>query len=226
MVERKKAAARDDPPAAALPGTRLTPLTWPEIVLATACLTFWFLLFVGGSLISTQPYRDQLQSSLAWQSRIKPLVVCILFWTTSNIGLLACLSSVLGAIGFRCRFTETFDLSREPGGVDANVPGLLLTSYLAAIMRGFGTYTLSLAGLLLVASETLTSPDQVSYLRLAPLVSIASFYSGFNPRTFGGLLNRVKDLMQTKPGGGSTDNNPPASGAAATSTSQRRPDGS
>jgi hypothetical protein len=35
-------------------------------------------------------------------------------------------------------------------------------------------------------------------MRLAPLVSIVGFYSGFNPQTFAGLLGRVQKLLRTE----------------------------
>lgn len=191
----------------------LVPLSPPEMIAALVALTLWFLLFAGGSLISTETYRRMLMESISWVEKLKPLTVCVLFWTTSNIGMLACLAAFLGGVGYRCRFTEPPEFGNRGRQLLAVNPRLLMTSYIAAVMRGFGTYTLSLAGLLLVATDTLTAPSQTSYLRLAPLVSIASFYSGFNPRTFAGLLNRVKSLMQTKIPGEETA--PPAASVAA-----------
>lgn len=179
-------------------GYVMTALTVPEIVAAVLALGLWFVLFGGGSLLGTGVYRAQLAAPLAWQLKIKPMLVCLCFWTTSNLGLLSCLSSFLGAVGYRCRFTQALNADCEVQDATEDVKSLLVTSYLAAVMRGFGVYTLSLAGLLLVATEALTAPDQVSYLRLAPLVSIVGFYSGFNPQTFAGLLGRVQKLLRTE----------------------------
>lgn len=178
-------------------GIVMTALTIPEIVSASLALGLWFVLFSGGCLLGTDVYRSQLAAPLAWQLKIKPMLVCLCFWTTSNLGLLACLSSFMGAVGYRCRFTQALNADCEVQNATEDVKSLLLTSYLAAVMRGFGVYTLSLAGLLLLATETLIAPDQVSYLRLAPLVSIVGFYSGFNPQTFGGLLMRVQKLLRS-----------------------------
>ncbi|MFM7168318.1 MAG: hypothetical protein ACKO3T_23990 [Planctomycetaceae bacterium] len=179
-------------------GSVMTALTLPEIVAAVLALGLWFVLFGGGSLLGTEVYRLQLAKSIAWQLKVKPMLVCLCFWTTSNLGLLACLSSFLGAVGYRCRFTQALNADCEVHDATEDVKSLLVTSYLAAVMRGFGVYTLSLAGLLLVATDAVTAPDQVTYMRLAPLVSIVGFYSGFNPQTFAGLLGRVQKLLRTE----------------------------
>jgi hypothetical protein len=86
--------------------------------------------------------------------------------------------------------------------------------FAAAVMRGFGVYTLSLSGLLLLATDTLVKPDQETYLKLAPTISIISFYAGFNPQVFGIMLERVNKYMRAEP-------NPAASKmTATTNTSQ------
>ncbi len=178
-------------------GRSMTALTGFEIFFAALALSLWFLLFCGGSLLGTSVYRAQLASSLAWSSKIKPLVFCIAFWTTSNVGLLSCLSAFLGAVGYRCRFTIALDPNCSVQPPTDAIRSILLTSYFAAVMRGFGVYTLSTAGLILVATDSVTEPAQETYLRLAPLISIVGFYSGFNPQTFGGLLSRVQTILRT-----------------------------
>lgn len=176
----------------------MTALTGFEIFFAAIALSLWFLLFCGGSLLGTAVYREQLGSSLPWISKIKPLIVCLGFWTTSNLGLLSCLSAFLGAVGYRCRFTVALDPNCSVQPPTDAVRSVLLTSYLAAVMRGFGVYTLSTAGLILLATDSVTQPAQETYLRLAPLISIVGFYSGFNPQTFGGLLGRVQTILRTE----------------------------
>jgi hypothetical protein len=175
----------------------LTPLTRWEFLFAVLALSLWFLFFSGGSLLGTVTYRNQLASPIAWNDKIKPLVVCLFFWTTSNLGILSCLAAFLGAVGFRSGFTTTLDAKCSIQKPTAAMRSMLLTWYLAAVMRGFGVYTLSTAGLILLATDAVTDAGQETYLRLAPLISIVSFYSGFNPRTFGGLLDRVQRILRT-----------------------------
>lgn len=175
----------------------LTPLTRTEFLSAVFALSLWFLFFSGGSLLGTVNYRNQLASPIAWNDKIKPLVVCLFFWTTSNLGILSCLAAFLGAVGYRSGFTTTLDSKCSIQKPTTAMRSMLLTWYLAAVMRGFGVYTLSTAGLILLATDAVTDAGQETYLRLAPLMSIVSFYSGFNPRTFGGLLDRVQKILRT-----------------------------
>ncbi|MEY3457068.1 MAG: hypothetical protein RL215_225 [Planctomycetota bacterium] len=81
-----------------------------------------------------------------------------------------------------------------------DVRRMLLTSSLSAIMRGFGVFTLSIGGLLILATDTLVTPDQKTYLRFAPMLSIISFYVGFNPYVFGSMLDGVNRFIRTEPG--------------------------
>jgi len=197
--EAGNTAAPSKPPTGDQPGAEhpLIPLTRIEFLSAVLALSLWFLFFSGGSLLGTVTYRNQLASPIAWNHKIKPLVVCLFFWTTSNLGILSCLAAFLGAVGYRSGFTTTLDSKCSTQKPTAAMRSMLLTWYLAAVMRGFGVYTLSTAGLILVATDAVTDAGQETYLRLAPLISIVSFYSGFNPRTFGGLLDRVQKILRT-----------------------------
>ena len=60
-------------------GYVMTALTVPEIVAAVLALGLWFVLFGGGSLLGTGVYRAQLAAPLAWQLKIKPMLVCLCF---------------------------------------------------------------------------------------------------------------------------------------------------
>lgn len=182
----------------------LTALTGFEIFCAYSALLLWFLLFCGGSLLSTDEYRARLLGTGSWLLKVKPLIVCLGFWTTTNVGLLSCLSAFLGAVGARCRFTTALDPNSAVQPPTEGVRSVLLTNYLAAVMRGFGVYTLSMAGLIFLARDSVTQPAQDTYLRLAPLISIVGFYSGFNPQTFAGLLGRVQTLLRTDDSRGSS----------------------
>ena len=121
--------------------------------------------------------------------------VVLAFWTITNVGILSCVAAFLGALGRRTRFTSRTD--ELQAAIDDTHPDNhgLATYYVSAIMRGFGVYALVLAGLLVLATNSLTSPDQESYMRLAPIVSIISFYAGYDPSIFAGLLDRVKAVL-------------------------------
>ena len=56
-----------------------------------------------------------------------------------------------------------------------------------------------LAGLLVMATEALTSPTQGHYVRLASTISVVSFYAGYDPQMFAVILDRIKRLLDSKP---------------------------
>lgn len=178
----------------------LTPLSRLEVTAAILALVLWFLLFSGGCLLGTEHYRKQLASPIAWHTKFKPLIACLLFWTTPNIGLLCCLSAFLGFVGYRTQFTTPLSPHCTIMPLSEDVRRMLLTSSLSAIMRGFGVFTLSIGGLLILATDTLVTPDQKTYLRFAPMLSIISFYVGFNPYVFGSMLDGVNRFIRTEPG--------------------------
>jgi hypothetical protein len=96
-------------------GYVMTALTLPEIVAAVLALVLWFVLFGGGSLLGTEVYRLQLAKSIAWQMKVKPMLVCLCFWTTSNLGLLACLSS-FGCCGVSLPIYSGFECGLRSAG--------------------------------------------------------------------------------------------------------------
>ena len=169
-------------------------LSTGELTTGVIVLLGWFALFTGGIIIPTEPYRSAMVNGGGIGSILKGLVIVFPFWTISNIGILSCLASFMGALGRRARFTSRTDI---PGEVDHNKPNNhgLATYYISAVMRGFGVYALVLAGLLVLATESLVSPGQETYMRLAPTVSVISFYTGYDPSILAGLLDRVKGLL-------------------------------
>ena len=175
---------------------RQIQLSGRELSLGIVALALWFVLFSGGILIATQPYRLELENPSGVTTMIVSWLVVCAFWTITNIGILSCIAALIGALGRRTRFTSRTDPFQS--AIDARDPGNqgVATFYVSAIMRGFGVYALVLAGLLVLATDSLTSPAQDTYMRLAPTVSIISFYAGYDPSIFAGLLDRVKSFMQ------------------------------
>ena len=177
-------------------------LTIPEVLAGIVAIMIWFGLFSGGIIIGTESYRTVLNQSTAPTEWIGSWFVVCAFWTITNVGLLACVSSYIGAIGRRTRFTSHTDPMQTSFGVSGTNKRGVSTYYLSAIMRGFGIYTLVLAGLLVFATESLTNPKQEMYMRLAPTISIIGLYVGYDPGMFAELLDRVKRFLQTGNGSG------------------------
>lgn len=172
-----------------------------ELLFGVAALVVWFVLFAGGVLIGTTPYREAIASAsnpIVW---LQSFAIVLLFWTITNVGILSCIAAFLGALGRRTRFTMAA-LTADPPAVPTMGATTVAIFYVSAIMRGFGIYALSFAGLLVLATQSFQNPDQGAYLRLAATLSVISFYAGYDPETFAGLLDRVKQFFQVKSQGG------------------------
>ena len=169
-----------------------------ELVVGAVCISLWFILFAGGILIATQPYLQQLNADMSLGKRLHSWTMVLCFWTITNIGMLSCLSAMLGALGRRTRFTVLVATHPcvEPEPQDARSA---LIFYYSAVMRGFGIYTLVQAGLLVLATKAFIQPEQGEYLRLAATMSVLGFYAGYDPEMFGVLLARVRRLFESPP---------------------------
>jgi hypothetical protein len=102
---------------------------------------------------------------------------------------------MIGALGRRTRFASR-PSAANPGLGD--VTDNVIVHYASALIRGFGVYALVLAGLLVVATDMMIKPDQGGYVRLAGLISVISFYAGYDPEMFAGFLERVKRFLESK----------------------------
>lgn len=189
----EEAMQQDARPRQGPPGS----LSAVDVSIGAIGLVVWFGLFSGGILIGTEPHRRVLASPADAVSLFNSWFMVCAFWTVTNLGVLSCIAALLGALGRRARFTSPTDLPDPGTAVDRAPQDGIATFYLSAIMRGFGIYALVLAGLLVLATESLVSPTQEAYMRLAPTISLVSFYAGFDPSMFAGLLNRVNSFLQT-----------------------------
>jgi len=199
-VEYEEALLQNVPTVIHTNSSELTfQLSALELIGGLVALTCWFGFFSGGILVSTEQYRVAIASPTASMTFFANWLMVLSFWTITNIGILACIAAFLGALGRRTQFTvQTASLLTEVDKTILNKHSLA-TYYVSAVMRGFGTYSLMLAGLLVLATEALISPSQAEYMRLAPTVSIVSFYAGYDPSLFAGLLSRVKGFVNSPP---------------------------
>lgn len=178
--------------------SRSVQLSMAELSAGVFSIILWFFLFSGGLLVSTQPHRDVIQNSNGNEVPFRSWFIVIAFWTVTNVGLLSCVSAYLGALGKRARFTHQTDQMHSPIDATRDHHDLLWTYYLSAVLRGFGVYTLLLGGLLVLATSSLVTSTQGDYMRLAPTLSIISFYAGYDPSVFSGLLEKVNSFLKTK----------------------------
>lgn len=176
---------------------------WREILIAASALAIWFVLFTGGTMIGTEPYRNDIANRAPIPTRIVAWTTILLFWTMSNVGLLSMLAAVLGVFGQRARFAKKMsDLHIVHNTSINSIPtsiAHIYVHYASAIMRGFGVYALTISGLLVMATDSLIDPSQGQYVRLAGLISVISFYAGYDPEVLAGLLDRIKSFLNNNP---------------------------
>jgi hypothetical protein len=170
------------------------PVSKIELVIGLLALLMWFVLFAGGILIATEPYRQAIASPTSLGSVSLSSVMVLAFWTITNVGVLCCLSAFLGAFGRRTRFALQLNAKSAEKYLDS-VPRQLSSHYVSAIMRGFGIYGMVMAGLLVLASESLEKPSQGGYLRLSATVCVMAFYVGYDPELFASVLQKVRKLI-------------------------------
>jgi len=185
---------------AAFEAPQLLVAGWGELCLGFTTLAVWFLLFAGGILVGTKPYISTLSAATAVSEVVGAALVILLFWTITNVGILSILAATLGAFGRRTRFTRRVALHGMdiPGDVKEKQDRRAVTIHCAsAVMRGFGVYALVLSGLLVLATEALVAPTQGQYVRMASMISVVSFYAGYDPEMFAGFLDRIKRFIQS-----------------------------
>lgn len=168
---------------------------WRELGLGAAALMTWFSLFAGGILVNTEPARTALTAASTFAERVSQLPIILCCWTVTNVGCLACLAAVLGAVGRRTHFTSGNTINHFDQSTTLRLR-VAAIYYASAIMRGFGVYALVLGGLLVLATDTLVTPTQEEYLRLASTTSVISFYAGYDPEMFAGILERAQGFFR------------------------------
>ncbi len=161
-----------------------------EAFLGITVLTVWLLLFLGGILIDTGPFRETLQSpgELASTEIASNGMVVLLFYTVTNIAILCCLASVMGAIGRRARL----GVDHRPEPLQDNV-----NPYISALFRGFFIYLSLVSGLLVLTESPFEAPSWQTYLRLAGSLSLFGFVASYNPAIFGGLMFKANSLLDS-----------------------------
>ncbi|MGC1275854.1 MAG: hypothetical protein WBC44_19280 [Planctomycetaceae bacterium] len=171
------------------------PVTTAEIAFGVIAVAAWLLFFTSGTVIGTADDREFLDSGDA-ESMVETLAALftvLTCYTITNVAFLAGLAAVAGEFSSRSRVSSLASAWTPPAGA----PQLrdVLACYSAAAMRGFVIYLMFIAGLLLVTTEAITTPDQGQYVRLAGTISVLSFVAGYDSEMFRRALDRVVSLM-------------------------------
>jgi hypothetical protein len=163
-----------------------------EIVAGALALFLWAMIFAVGIIFPSRPYLESLQGianggrELTWYEVIGRLLAFVVTYTATNAAVLCCLTAWLGELGRRTRI----DGSPQRGGIHSG-------DYIAAVIRGFLAYLAVAAGFIILGSGTnlFVTPTQADYLRMAAIVSLLGFLTGFSPSLFRGLEERFSGKM-------------------------------
>lgn len=171
------------------------PVTTAEIAFGVIAVAAWLLFFISGTVIGTADTREFLDSGDAESAleALGALLKILACYTITNVAFLAGLAAVAGEFSFRSRLSSL--AATWTSHADAPQLRDVLACYSAAAMRGFVIYLMFIAGLLLVTTEAITSPDQGQYVRLAGTISVLSFVAGYDAEMFRRALDRVVSLM-------------------------------
>jgi len=153
-------------------------MLYKSIVGALSVL-LWMLVFLPGLTISSAPYRQQLISGhLSWTSVIMTLIT----YTVTNVAVLCCLSGIIGA-STRAIIGSTSKGEKTSEG--EGMSGMLL----AGVLRSFLIYLLFISGVYMATNAPFAAPTQEQYVRVAGLISLFAFISGYDPRFFARIVD-------------------------------------
>jgi hypothetical protein len=167
-------------------------LSVQEVAVSVCSLFGWLALFSGGLIIGTEPYRKALGNpdlQLAFFDLLRHWSIVFTCYTLTNVALLCCFASLLGACGRRAKL-EVYEEAEESA---------VGNQYVASLIRGFFIYLVLLSGVLILFDQPFSAPSQQQYLRLAGFVSLLSFLVGYNPHLFARLLARIAELVEVGP---------------------------
>jgi len=159
-------------------------------VLVIVMLLVWLVIFGAGTLINSEPYREQLvgwnHSYLSW-SFVSIAFMVLVCWTPTNIALLSGAAGLLGVAGRHAGLHPERE-TRDPPDVT--------NPWFSGLLRSFFIYLLVISGLLIVVESPFATPTQTQYLRLAGLLSLFSFLINYSQRFFAGFLRYAADRLE------------------------------
>ncbi len=168
----------------------LDKLRFREIVIVASALIGWGIVFTAGFVINSGPLRDALGSgtTLSVLQKLKYWFVVLTTFTLTNVAILCCLASLLGAVGRRLRLG--FSRQESDARDDAANP------YTAAVVAGFFVYLVAISGILVLVEQPFSALSPERYVRLAGLISLLSFLVGYSPRMLSQFLGRVAEIIE------------------------------
>ncbi len=209
--------AAEKPGAAMHSAPRLPPSRHPgglgifERAGALLVLLAWLVLFAGGIMIDSKPYRYAISPEGVWamddtldepeEARYRPSggvphpvqawAVVLFFYLPLNLALICVTAGALGALGNRANLQSDEDVRDS---TDNSSP------YASAMLRGFFIYLFLTSGLLLLDDNPFDSPSPGQYIRLAGFLSLMSFVVNYQPHVFSQLVTWAFQRIQARGG--------------------------
>ena len=148
-------------------------------IIGSVSVLLWMLVFLPGLTISSAPYRQQLvEGNLSWESVMMTLIT----YTVTNVAVLCCLAGIIGA-ATQAIFVGTHP--KEQKEEEDKLSGVLL----AGVLRSFLIYLLFISGVYMATNAPFAAPTQEQYVRVAGLISLFAFVSGYDPRFFSRIVD-------------------------------------
>ena len=188
-------------------------LRWVECLIGFVVLLCWMLLFGGGILVDTEPYRIAISPSGAAAlaagdtasnaaarvvaaatdrpSLLVSWLVVLCCFLPLNLAWLCVASSTLGAFG---NLANLGDDGMGTRSRDTTNP------YVSSVLRGFFVYLFMMSGLLLLDDAPFSDAGPGQYIRLAGFLSLFSFVVSYQPKLFGSLILSAFQRIQVRGG--------------------------
>ena len=190
---------------------RPSGLNMVECLAAAAVLLLWLMLFTGGTLIDTRPYRYAISPEGVWAmddelrqpnaeryvpagevpGQVVSWLIVLAFFMPVNLALVCVTAGTLGAFGSLANL-QTDD--EEFQSRDLSSP------YVSAMLRGFFVYLFLISGLLLLDANPFADASPGQYVRLAGFLSLMSFVVNYHPQMFGQLVAWSFQRIQARGG--------------------------
>lgn len=142
-------------------------------------VVLWILVFLPALIISSAPYRQQLENGVF---TTKTIFMTLITYTVTNVAILCCLAGVIGA-----STRMIIDAAKHKGQKQKdsfNFAGIML----AGVMRSFLIYLLFISGIYLATNAPFANPTQEQYVRVAGMISLFAFVAGYEPKFFGRIM--------------------------------------
>jgi hypothetical protein len=157
-------------------------------VLGSCGVVLWILLFGLGMIIDSAPYRESLRTNFNFPQ----FIMTILTFTPTNIAMLCLVSSFTGGCAsllIISKAEKVLGLDKQPNRLKTNSHVYMSENPFSSMLRGIVVFFAFLAGVFVTSSTALVSPTAQAYTQAAGVVSLLSFFVGYDPTMFRTLVS-------------------------------------